>query len=152
MAAWLIIRGSGLDDWIYWRLLLQSLLITVKYKNSQSVFNRTLLPWLLRTHSCSHSTTDWTASPELNWTVLTLISSRHEPRTENTALLLLRAYLLGFPCDRYPASPLARWLLPSSGLGVNHIVLCQHCWKVHWKFNLVKLKTSLPGWSAESER
>jgi hypothetical protein len=23
--------GSGLDDWIYWRLLLQSLLITINY-------------------------------------------------------------------------------------------------------------------------
>jgi hypothetical protein len=26
---WLIIAGSGLDNWIYWRLLLQSLLITI---------------------------------------------------------------------------------------------------------------------------
>jgi hypothetical protein len=42
------------------------------------------------------------------------ISSRHGPRTENTAPLLLREYLLGFPCDRYPASPLAPWLLPSN--------------------------------------
>jgi hypothetical protein len=47
-----------------------------------------------------------------NWTTLTLMSSRHGPHTENTALLLLRVCLLGFPRDRYPASPLARWLLP----------------------------------------
>jgi hypothetical protein len=33
----------------------------------------------------------------------------------------MRACLLGFPRDRYPASPLARWLLPSNGLGANHI-------------------------------
>jgi hypothetical protein len=35
--------------------------------------------------------------------------------TENTTLLLLRAYLLGFPLDRYPGSPLARLLLSSNG-------------------------------------
>jgi hypothetical protein len=29
--SWPIITGSGLDDWIYWRLLLQSLLITINY-------------------------------------------------------------------------------------------------------------------------
>jgi hypothetical protein len=29
MDPWLIITGSGLDDWIYWHLLLQSLLITI---------------------------------------------------------------------------------------------------------------------------
>jgi hypothetical protein len=28
---WLIITGSGLDDWIYWHLHLQSLLITIDY-------------------------------------------------------------------------------------------------------------------------
>jgi hypothetical protein len=42
MAAWLIITGSGLDDWIYWRLLLQSLLITISYNNSQSIYCRGL--------------------------------------------------------------------------------------------------------------
>jgi hypothetical protein len=35
--SWLIITGSGLDDWIYWRLPLQSLLITMNYYSSQSV-------------------------------------------------------------------------------------------------------------------
>jgi hypothetical protein len=35
-------------------------------------------------------------------------------------ILLLRAHLLGFPRDRYPASPLALWLLPSNVLGGNH--------------------------------
>jgi hypothetical protein len=39
---------------------------------------------------------------------------RHGPRTENTALVLSLAYLLGFPRDRYPDSPLARWLLPDN--------------------------------------
>jgi hypothetical protein len=32
---------------------------------------------------------------------------------------VLRVRLLGFPRDRYPASALARWLLPSSGLGAD---------------------------------
>jgi hypothetical protein len=53
--------------------------------------------------------------------MLILISSRHGPRTENTALLLLRACLLGLPRDRYPASPLARWLLPGNDLSANRI-------------------------------
>jgi hypothetical protein len=52
MASWLIITEFGLDDWIYWHLLLQSVVITVSYyKNSQSIFSRTLLPWLPRTRS-----------------------------------------------------------------------------------------------------
>jgi hypothetical protein len=50
MAPWLIIMGSGLDDWIYWQLLLKSLLIIIDYNNSQSIFSRTLL-WLARTRS-----------------------------------------------------------------------------------------------------
>jgi hypothetical protein len=47
-------------------------------------------------------------------------SSRHGPRTENT-VRLLRACLLGFAPDHYPARPLARWLLPRNGLGANYI-------------------------------
>jgi hypothetical protein len=39
MAPWLIIIGYGLDDWIYWQLLLESLVITINYKNSQSIFS-----------------------------------------------------------------------------------------------------------------
>jgi hypothetical protein len=49
-----------------------------------------------------------TPPPPYNWTTLILISSRHGPRTENTALRLLHACLLGFPLDRYPDSLLAR--------------------------------------------
>jgi hypothetical protein len=51
MVPWLIRTGSGLDDWIYWHFLVQSRLITIRYKNSQSIFSRTLLPWRSRTHS-----------------------------------------------------------------------------------------------------
>jgi hypothetical protein len=46
-----IITGSGLYDWIYWQLLLQSFVITTNYKNSKSIFSLTLLPWLPRTRS-----------------------------------------------------------------------------------------------------
>jgi hypothetical protein len=108
MAPWLIITGSGLDYWIYWQLILQSLVITINYKNSQSIISRTLLPWLQTTRSVLRLS-------------LTLTSTRHEPRTENTALLLLRACILGFPRVRNTDNPLARWLLPSNGLGANHI-------------------------------
>jgi hypothetical protein len=34
---WRIITDSGLGDWIYWHLLLQSLLITINYNISQSM-------------------------------------------------------------------------------------------------------------------
>jgi hypothetical protein len=47
-----------------------------------------------------------------------LISSRHGPRTENTAPLLLRGadYTENKSRDNYLASPLDRWLLPSNEL------------------------------------
>lgn len=48
MAPWLIIMVSGLDYWIYWHLV-QSLLITLSYNNSQSIFSQTLLSGLPRT-------------------------------------------------------------------------------------------------------
>jgi hypothetical protein len=51
MAPWLIITGSGLDNLIYWHLLVQSRLIAIIYNNSESIFSRTLLPWLPRTRS-----------------------------------------------------------------------------------------------------
>jgi hypothetical protein len=47
--SWLIIMEFGLSYWNYTQLLLQSLVITINYKNSQSIFNRTLLPGLPRT-------------------------------------------------------------------------------------------------------
>jgi hypothetical protein len=34
---WRIVKGFGLDDWIYWRLLLKSLLITINYNSSKSM-------------------------------------------------------------------------------------------------------------------
>jgi hypothetical protein len=52
-------------------------------------------------------------TPAVNFNCL-LITPRHGPSTENTGLLLLLACLLGFSRDRYPASPLVRWLLPSN--------------------------------------
>jgi hypothetical protein len=51
MAPWLIMTGLGLDDSINLHLLVQSLVITINYNNSQSIFSRTLLPWLPRTRS-----------------------------------------------------------------------------------------------------
>jgi hypothetical protein len=43
---WLIITGSGLDDWIYWSLFLQSILITINYNSSKSISCRGLAPFL----------------------------------------------------------------------------------------------------------
>jgi hypothetical protein len=48
MAPWLIITGFGLD---FLTPYLQSLLITINYNGSQSIFSRSLLPWLPRTRS-----------------------------------------------------------------------------------------------------
>jgi hypothetical protein len=107
MSLWLT-NNNG--SWIGWLdLLTASFTITRNHNQLQEliIFSRTLLPWLPTTPS--------------NWTTLNLISSRHGPRTENTTLLLLRSCLLGSPRDHYPASPLARWLLPSNGLDANHI-------------------------------
>jgi hypothetical protein len=80
-----------------------------------------------------------------NWTTLTLVSSRHGPRTENTALLLLHALLLGFPRDCYPASPLARWLLISNGLCANHIEYTAAVLLTACLFERVYLATSFSG-------
>jgi hypothetical protein len=70
MTVWLI-TGFGLDDWFYWQLLLQSLVITINYKNSQSIFSQTLLSWLSRTRSIlvlCHSMTDfWFKSGLFIW-------------------------------------------------------------------------------------
>jgi hypothetical protein len=46
-----------------------------------------------------------------------LITTLHGPLAGNMFPILLRACLLGFPRDRYLASPLARWLL----LSMDHI-------------------------------
>jgi hypothetical protein len=42
---WLIITGSGLDDWIYWHFLFQALLITINYNSSQSMSKTRSIPY-----------------------------------------------------------------------------------------------------------
>jgi hypothetical protein len=61
MAPWPIITGSGLNDWIFRAFFYRKTLSTINYNSSQSIFRRTLLPWLPRTplHSRSHSMTDF---------------------------------------------------------------------------------------------
>jgi hypothetical protein len=53
---WLVITGSGSDDWIYWRLLLQSLLITINYNSSQSVTKTRSIPYWTMSIFCSSVT------------------------------------------------------------------------------------------------
>jgi hypothetical protein len=62
----------------------------------------------------SNSLYDWNLLVRILNCVVAPITPRHGPRTENTAPLLLRAILLGFPCYRYLATPLVHWLLPSN--------------------------------------
>jgi hypothetical protein len=60
----------------------------------------------------------WGLGPDLYYTEFPFpyssISSRHGPRTENTAHLLLHACLFAFPRDSYLVHPLASWLLRSN--------------------------------------
>jgi hypothetical protein len=51
IGAWLIITCYGLDVWIYWRLRCINSLSESINNNPQSIFSRTLLPWLPRTRS-----------------------------------------------------------------------------------------------------
>jgi hypothetical protein len=51
---WLIITDSGLDDWIYWHLFLQSPLIKITYRNS----DQSSAEDSLHSRSHPHSTTD----------------------------------------------------------------------------------------------
>jgi hypothetical protein len=90
MAPWLIITGSGLHDWIYWCLLLQPLLITINYNNSQSTYCRGLAPFSfsclypLKTSELNYRT-DWTQSRALAYcrqpasTVTLVIEPRWDP-------------------------------------------------------------------------
>jgi hypothetical protein len=69
MAPWLIITGSGLDDGIYWRLRLQSVLIKINYSavanlsTSQIPSPRSILVLVLR------CTPDWLLKVSLRLTV-----------------------------------------------------------------------------------
>jgi hypothetical protein len=125
MTPWLIITGSGLDDWIYWQLLLQSLVITINYKNSPILFRRTLLPWLPRARPILILVL---RLPDF-WSTKTdsyILSARTTYRKHSSSIV---ACVLRFPRDRYPASPLARWILLSNGLGANHIENTNlYCW------------------------
>jgi hypothetical protein len=68
MAQWLIKTGSGLDDWIYWQLLLQSSVIIINLQpNPSSLTDEESL------HSRSRSTTDF------GFTTGLLIQSRGRP-------------------------------------------------------------------------
>jgi hypothetical protein len=51
---WLIITGFGVDDSVYWSRLLKSLLITINYNNSESIYCRGLAPF---SFSCLNSLT-----------------------------------------------------------------------------------------------
>jgi hypothetical protein len=67
---WLIITGSAFDDWIYWRLLLQSLLITITTAHNQ---------WLPKTRSIPY----WTSVFSSIVTGLVLIYESVTWRTKN---------------------------------------------------------------------
>jgi hypothetical protein len=82
MAAWRVITGSGLDDWIYWHLLVQSLLITIIYKNSQSIFCRGFAPFSFS--FCLNSTTGYS----LSYTPFYAVYSHSLASPSSTTILL----------------------------------------------------------------
>jgi hypothetical protein len=98
----LIITGSGLDDWIYRRLLLQSLLIIINYNNS----NR----WLPKTRSIPSWTTsvyrrDWLGS---DLQIIHFFSFRYPPvntqqlNTHLNSTQLLNCLLHSLPAKSIP--------------------------------------------------
>jgi hypothetical protein len=83
--------GSGLGDWIYWHLFVQSLVITIKYNNSQSIFSRTLLPWLPRTRSILVLVLRMTAQIKVKITVTLRLTVG-----QSVSLCVMTRYLLRF--------------------------------------------------------
>jgi hypothetical protein len=85
MSPWLIITGFVLDDWIYYHVLSQSLLITMNYNSSQSIFSRTLLPWLSRARPFSFTFSLWfeNTSVAQQW-----IYANHKENTSSSTVLL----------------------------------------------------------------
>jgi hypothetical protein len=96
---WLV---SGLDDWIYWRLLLQSLIITINYNNSQSVFSRTLCLDCRVLAPFSFSFYD---SPQLNYADPYILSARTTHRKHISSIVACVS--VGIPT----------WSLPSQSIG-----------------------------------
>jgi hypothetical protein len=159
--SWLIITGSGLENWIYRRLLciidpnhnqLQEITISLQPNPSSLIAedslhsrsgskddspkskskllynwrftsNQFVLAWSpLRPTTRLFSMNSCGNSPDVTFSMsyANLISSQHGSRTQNIALLMLHSCLLGFSRDRYPASQLARCLLPSKCLGATY--------------------------------
>jgi hypothetical protein len=131
--------------WIEWMRLLTAYFTITRNRNQlqELTINLQPNPSSLTDEDSIHSRSR-SMTPS-NWTTLTLISSRHGPRTENTARLLLHLCVLEFPRDRYPASPLARWLLPSNGLGAKHIENIAPVFLAKCLFERVYLATGFSG-------
>jgi hypothetical protein len=107
--------------WIGWLVLLTASFIIIRNHKQLQELAISLQPnpsFLAAEDSLHSRSLSFSDTLQLNYVV---IASRQGPRTENTDLLLLRACLLGFSSDRYTASPLTLWLLPSNDLGANHI-------------------------------
>jgi hypothetical protein len=88
----------------------QSLLITINYENSHSIYCRGPAPF---------SFSLILQLSQLNYTDSYILSARTTHRKHSSSIVACMS--VGFPRDRYPASPLARCLLPRNGLGANHI-------------------------------
>jgi hypothetical protein len=121
--AWLIITGSGFDDWIYWVIHLQLLLITITYNSSYSVTKSRSIPsWT--TSIFSSTMTDlheW--RPSYEWLLrMNYMSFYNLVRTGNRTLPW-NVWLL------YCADPLARErvLIPGQRLVVTETRLVKRC-------------------------
>jgi hypothetical protein len=106
IASWLLITGSGLDDWGYWHLLLQSLLITINYSTvanlHTSQITRTrcilvLILWLTPLHSCSILLQ--LPASEFD----SLITMWHGPHGKHSLLCWWSLFTMPLHSSRYPS-------------------------------------------------
>jgi hypothetical protein len=127
-------------------LLKSSSFSTIRKSSVSTGFTEQIMP-ILRILCYNGSLVTWTVvltPTELRWLLYPLCTD-HKQNTQIIVILLLLAYLLGSPRDRYPANPLARWLLPSNDLGANHIENTTPVLLVACLFESIYLATGFSG-------
>jgi hypothetical protein len=126
MGAWLITMGSGLHDWIYWHLLVQSRLIPINYNSSQSDCIR-LAPFSF-SFFFSFSFSSFPSFQNCQLRNLTLLYPLCTDPAENSLYCRQSLFTAPFPSNRSPTVPRVCFCwnvfsdsLPSNGHGVDYI-------------------------------
>jgi hypothetical protein len=132
MAPWLIMTGSGLDVWIYWRLLLQYLLITINYSaiadlpNSHIIRTRSILALILRhTPLYSYSSSVLLHLPASEFD--SLIIPRHGPHGKQFPSVVLECVVIGpLPSN---GCPIVESVTPGMCLPSRCVTVLWHAYK-----------------------